>query len=282
MFRMTRTHPANPLNVQPSGLPPLHHLFEQRMRWKTWAEIGQNFGDMSAGHTELTTSCYSVAIGHNALSHMTQGYLNFCIGPAVGSALLQAVGQLVIALPQRRLLIADLVQEYAQFITYSDEAAFVAESVRQLVATASSSSLHSGSKLPERGVPLHTLQLGRHLAKPSRQRSPPMELTESLFDGPMWTWLSNIWNETWDTLPVGDSFNIMLNRQFFHPAFTGNFNLFYGATVGSDVIAADGLVIIELPEARLFIADLVAETAEFMAYSDEAAMVAPQYREPLS
>jgi hypothetical protein len=43
---------------------------------------------------------------------------------------------------------------------------------------------------------------------------------------------------------------------------------------------AIGKMIIMLPNNRLLVADLRAETAEFMEYSDDAACVAPEFRDP--
>lgn len=94
-------------------------------------------------------------------------------------------------------------------------------------------------------------------------------------------WLTNIRWETWQTMPKS-SFNCVNGLDAGRKLTCGSLNVFVGPGVGSAVTDESGLVIIALPNNRLLKCDLKAETAEFMDYSDDAAMVAPEFRVKLS
>lgn len=96
-------------------------------------------------------------------------------------------------------------------------------------------------------------------------------------------WVNNIRWKTWDDLPFDNaSNNFIIGMNAGYRLTFGSFNLLLGPGVGSTITNESALVIIALPNNRLFRADLRAETAEFMDYSDDAAMVAPEFRQPLN
>lgn len=104
---------------------------------------------------------------------------------------------------------------------------------------------------------------------------------EDFYYSPAFDWINNIRWKTWDDMPHG--FNFLIGDYAGYRLAFGDFNLFLGRGVGSAIgDAASGQIIIALPNNRLFKADLKAETAEFMDYSDNAAMVAPEFRRVLS
>lgn len=106
-----------------------------------------------------------------------------------------------------------------------------------------------------------------------------MATPEQFYHGPAYRWIDNIHYETWETLPLCTvTVSCFIGADAGWKFTNGSFNFFCGPGVGSAVTEATGLVIIALPNGRLFKADLKAETAEFMDYSDDAAMVAPEFR----
>lgn len=86
----------------------------------------------------------------------------------------------------------------------------------------------------------------------------------------------DVLKSTWDTLPPFGC--CAIGEKAGQNLTTGSMVFLYGPYVGSSLTDECGLVIIALPNGRLFKADLKAETAEFMDYSDEAAMVSPEFR----
>jgi hypothetical protein len=96
-------------------------------------------------------------------------------------------------------------------------------------------------------------------------------------------WFKNVRWETWDSRPKEDCCGIAaIGEDAAMKLMTGSLCVFIGPGVGSAICQADGVVIIALPNNRLFKADLKAEIAEFMDYSDDAAMVAPEFRQKLN
>lgn len=90
-------------------------------------------------------------------------------------------------------------------------------------------------------------------------------------------WISNVHYETWDSLPQS-SYLIAIGDGAGARIRNASFCICVGPGVGSAILDERGLIIIALPNNRLFKADLINETAEFVEYSDDAAMVAPEYR----
>ena len=92
-----------------------------------------------------------------------------------------------------------------------------------------------------------------------------------------YAWVVSIRCETWHTLPAC-SLNYCIGPNAGAFLQNGSFNMLIGPGVGSTLTNESGRIIIPLPNGRLFKADLIAETAEFLDYSDDAACVAPQFR----
>lgn len=97
------------------------------------------------------------------------------------------------------------------------------------------------------------------------------------YQSKQWKWVQNIRWETWDTFPGGLNYAMGQNSAAY--LTTGGMNFLFGPGIGSLITTERGKVIVALPNNRLFKADLIAETAEFMDYSDDAACVAPKFRE---